>query len=108
MVEQLSTCRQPTGPSASRPATDDVNFAAACRVGFAGFLRPGEFTYTAADAKDPTTFAATRLTRNDVRFAVDSNGCYDHARLTLKRSKTDREHEGVNSYLQGQVTPPAR
>ncbi|KAJ3453583.1 hypothetical protein MRS44_017830 [Fusarium solani] len=74
---------------------DDLNFAAACRVAFAGFLRVGEFTYKREDLGTPSIFLATKLTRSDIRFSSSS----DHAQLTLKRSKTDRRHEGVQIIL---------
>ena len=74
---------------------NDLNLAVAARVAFAGFLRIGEFTYSAADLRDRHTFAATKLTRSDIRFSPS----LDHALLTLKRSKTDRNHEGVNIVL---------
>ncbi|KAJ6118264.1 hypothetical protein N7471_013731 [Penicillium samsonianum] len=64
---------------------DDFNFATACRIAIAGFLRFGEFTYKKEDFG----------TRSDVRFSSS----LDHAQLTLKRSKTDRRHEGVQSVL---------
>ncbi|KAJ5215291.1 uncharacterized protein N7498_001698 [Penicillium cinerascens] len=70
---------------------DDLNFATACRVAFAGFLRLGEFTYKTEDLSTRSIFSATKLTRSDVRFSPS----LDHAQLTLKRSKTDRRHEGV-------------
>lgn len=74
---------------------DDLNFATACRVAFAGFLRVGEFTYKREDLGTPSIFLATKLTRSDIRFSSS----LDHAQLTLKRSKTDRRHEGVHIIL---------
>ena len=74
---------------------NDLNLAVAGRVAFAGFLRVGEFTYSAADLRNSQVFAATKLTRADVRFSPTM----DHILLTLKRSKTDRNHEGVNVVL---------
>lgn len=74
---------------------DDLNFATACRVAFAGFLRLGEFTYKTEDLSTRPTFLATKLTRSDVRFSSS----LDHVQLTLKRSKTDRRHEGAQIIL---------
>ncbi|KAJ6110880.1 hypothetical protein N7486_003115 [Penicillium sp. IBT 16267x] len=74
---------------------NDLNLAVAARVAFAGFLRVGEFTYTAADLRNTQVFAATKLTRADIRFSPTM----DHVLLTLKRSKTDRNNEGVNIVL---------
>jgi hypothetical protein len=74
---------------------DDLNFATACRVAFAGFLRLGEFTYKTEDLNTRSIFSATKLTRSDVRFSSS----LDHVQLTLKRSKTDRRHEGIQIVL---------
>jgi integrase len=85
-----------TPPPPLTPAKrDDLNVAVAARVAFAGFLRVGEFTYTQKDIADPRTFTASKLTRADIRFSPT----FDHAQLTLKRSKADRNHEGVNIIL---------
>jgi hypothetical protein len=67
---------------------DDLNFATACRVAFAGFLRTGEFAYKRDDLGASSIFSSTRLTRSDIRFSPT----LDHVQLTLKRSKTDRRH----------------
>jgi hypothetical protein len=74
---------------------DDLNFATACRVAFAGFLRIGEFTYKKEDLGTSSIFSSTKLTRSDIRFSSS----LDHAQLTLKRRKTDRRHEGVQIIL---------
>ena len=79
----------------SGPQRDDLNLAVAARVAFAGFLRVGEFTYSAAEHRNTQIFVATKLTRGDIRFSPTM----DHVLLTLKRSKTDRNHEGVNIVL---------
>ncbi|KAK9848349.1 hypothetical protein MYU51_016749 [Penicillium brevicompactum] len=70
---------------------DDLNFATACRVAFAGFLRFGEFTNKTEDHGTRPIFLATKLTRSGVRFSSS----FDHVQLTLKRSKMDRCHEGA-------------
>lgn len=69
---------------------DDLNFATACRVAFAGFLRLEEFTYKTEDLSTRPTFLATKLTRSDVRFPSS----LDHV-----QSKTDRRHEGAQIIL---------
>ena len=74
---------------------DEVNLTAALATGFAGFLRSGEFTYETRDLSSWRTFESTSLLRSNVRFS-DS---FDHAILTLKRSKTDLEHKGVQIVL---------
>ena len=72
-----------------------MNFNAACKVAFAGFLRCREFTYLAFDYKDRYTFMNTKLTRNDVSFSEDNT----YAILRLKRSKADVEHHSVDIIL---------
>ena len=67
---------------------------AAC-IAFAGFLCIGEFIYSAADLRNGYAFTATKLTRSNIRFSPT----LDHALLTLKRSKTDRNHKGVSIIL---------
>jgi hypothetical protein len=74
---------------------DELNFNAACKIAFAGFLRSGEFTYSATDFKDTNTFTNTKLTRSDIRFSDDNK----YAILRLKRSKTDTMHQGVEIIL---------
>jgi hypothetical protein len=47
---------------------NELNFNAACKIAFAGFLRSGEFTYSTTDFKDTNTFTNTKLTRSDIRL----------------------------------------
>ncbi|KAJ5110842.1 hypothetical protein N7532_001377 [Penicillium argentinense] len=61
---------------------------------FAGFLRLGEFTYKTEDL-NTRSISATKLTLSDIRFSSS----LDHVQLTLKRSKTDRHHEGIQIVL---------
>ena len=72
-----------------------MNFNAACKVAFAGFLRCGEFTYSALDYKDCHIFMNTKLTKNDVSFSKDNT----YAILHLKCSKADVEHYSVDIIL---------
>ena len=72
----------------------DLNVDTAFKVAWAGFMRMGELTYTAAEAKK-ATFAETGLTRSDISFAEGDQ----YAILRLKRSKTDTEHTGVQIIL---------
>ena len=62
-------------------------YAAFC-LAFAGFLRAGEFTYSARDWGD-VEFYKWFLTRRSVRFHED------HIELTLPASKTDPFRQGV-------------
>lgn len=74
---------------------DDLNFATACWVAFAGFLRLGEFTYKADDLGTHSILLAAKLTRSDVIFSSSLH----HVQLTLKWSKMDRRHEWVQIIL---------
>ena len=72
----------------------DLNVNRAFKVAWASFMRMGELTSTAAEAKK-TTFTETGLTRSDISFAEGNQ----YAILRLKRSKTDTEHTGVQIIL---------
>ena len=86
---------QALAPPLTPTQRDELNVAVAARVAFARFLRVGEFTYNKQDTTNPRYFAATKLSQADIRFSPT----FDHAQLTLKRSKADRNHEGVNIML---------
>lgn len=92
-ADMITLPLQPSGMTAN--LLDDLNFATACQVAFAGFLRLGEFTYRTDDLGTRAVFVATKLTRSDIRFSPS----LDHAQLTLKRRKTNRRHEGVQVIL---------
>jgi hypothetical protein len=79
----------------STKGKDILSFRTACRVAFAGFLWVGKFTFKKEDLKDPTRFAVTKLTCANIRFSLT----LDYVQLTLKRSKTDRKHEGFHIIL---------
>lgn len=72
----------------------DINFNTACIVAWTGFLRAGEFTYSAQDKRDPM-FIQTHLTRSDITFEENDQ----YAILRLKFSKTDYDHTGVEIVL---------
>lgn len=76
---------------------DELNFRTACLVAFAGFLRPGEFTYTGEQLSDRYDFEQTRLLRSDVTFVKNDQ----YAIIHLKRSKTDYKHDGVDIMIAG-------
>jgi integrase len=73
---------------------DNANVYAAFCVAFAGFMRMGEFTYSAAMASNKGTRPRI-LRRSDINFAADSNT----ATLLLRRSKTDINRTGVRIIL---------
>ena len=72
----------------------DLNVDKAFKVAWAGLMRMGELTYTAAEAKK-AKFAETSLTRSDISFAESD----PYAILRLKQSKTDTEHTWVQIIL---------
>lgn len=84
---------------------DDLNTDTAFKVAWAGFMRMGEITYTATEAKK-ASFSETKVTRSDISFAEGDQ----YAILRLKRSKTDTEHTGVSIILAatGEKTCPVR
>lgn len=73
---------------------EDLNIDTAFKVAWAGFMRMGELTYTAAELKKDS-FKDTKLTRSDISFAEGNQ----YATLRLKRSKTDVEHTSVQIIL---------
>lgn len=73
---------------------DDLNADTAFKVAWAGFLRLGEITYTATEAKK-ASFKDKKVTRSDISFSEGDQ----YAILRLKRSKTDTEHTGVQIVL---------
>ncbi len=68
----------------------ELNVNTAFKIAWAGFIRIGELTYTAAEAKK-ATFTETGLTWLDISFVQRDQ----HAILRLKQSKTNKEHTGV-------------
>lgn len=72
----------------------DLNIDISFKVAWASFMRMGEFTYTAAEAKK-TKFAETGLTRSDISFAKGDQ----YTILRLKRSKTDMKYTRVQIIL---------
>lgn len=81
---------------------DSIHLSASFALAFAAFLRMGEFTYTAAQAGS-RAFAHTQLTRGDIHFAEG----LDYITLTLKRSKTDRDNQGVSIVIAAVPGDPA-
>ncbi len=72
----------------------DLNVDTTFKVAWAGFMRMGELTYTAAEAKK-ATFAEIGLTRSDISFEEWDQ----YSILRLKRSRTDTEYTGVQIIL---------
>ena len=70
---------------------DNLNFEAAIKLAWAGFLRCGEFTVSNGQVFNPTV----HLTCNSVEFIPGiEEPAYVH--LTLPSSKTDPFHKGVS------------
>ena len=82
-----STLEKIASSSTSIPG---VNVDAAFCLAFAGCLRMGEITYSDKQRSE-ASFTATKATRSDVHFS--SSG--DHLTFRLKRSKADREKQGI-------------
>jgi hypothetical protein len=76
---------------------DGLNLRAAICVGFAGFLRSGEFTW---DLWDPETSPRRLLAHQHILLHVDS------AVITLPSSKTDPFAHGTTIYLAGRPGSP--
>lgn len=74
--------------SAPAYTLNDLNLYTAFKVTWAGFMRLGEITYTAAE-KVTTLFKDLHLTRSDITFSEK------YATLRLKRSKTNTNHTRV-------------
>lgn len=72
---------------------DTLNLNAAFTMAFSGFMRMGEFTYTAHDLKNERRFEAEKLTR---RRIVPAPAGGEHFVVHLPRSKTDKHNEGVD------------
>ena len=86
LLHLLATCNKNTIYRA--------NIYAAFCLAFAGFLRIGEFTYSAKDRNDPD-FAKWSLTRRSVALHQD------HLELSLPASKTDPFRQGVTILIAG-------
>jgi hypothetical protein len=79
---------------------DDINFDTAVKVAFAGFFRAGEITCEASDLINTPVFEHTKLQRRDVTFSDDD----EYAIITLRHSKCDIDHTGVEIFLAGTDT----
>jgi hypothetical protein len=80
---------------------DEINIVAAATVAFGGFLRSGEFTYEAKDLYNKRSFKNTSLLRSDITFSdLD-----EHVIVSLKRSKTNYNHIGVDIIIAATATP---
>lgn len=82
-------------PQLSAKELDSLNFNAAIKVAFAGFLRTSELTYEERDLQNQGIFQNTKLQRRDITFADDD----EHAILLLRSSKSDHEHTGIELIL---------
>jgi hypothetical protein len=88
----------------SNPEVNNLNFDAAIKLAFAGFLRTAELTCEAKDLENRPVFEHTKLQRRDVTFADND----EHAVLLLRSSKSDYDHTGVEIVVAktGEVTCP--
>jgi hypothetical protein len=85
----------PTTCTLSSMEIDDLNTDTALKVAWAGFLRGGEVTCEASDLANRDVFEHTKLQRRDITFADND----EHVILTLRSSKCDVEHTGVEIVL---------
>ena len=80
---------------------DEINTVAAATVVYGGFLYSGEFIYEAKDLRNKRSFKSTSLLRSDITFSdLD-----EHVIISLKRSKTDYDHVGVDIIIAATATP---
>ena len=87
----LPILRKLTSVSGDLSLRDNLNFDAAIKIAWSGFLRCGEFTVPDGHSFDP----AVHLTRSSITF-IPSIGEPTHIRLTLPSSKTDPFRKGVS------------
>ena len=80
-----------TSMSGDLSLRDNLNFNAAIKIAWSGFLRCGEFTVPNRHSFDPTI----HLTRSSITF-IPSLAEPTHIRLTLPSSKTDPFRKGVS------------
>ena len=74
---------------------NDLNVTVASKVAYAGFLRGGEMFYDSKDLANRSVFSNTKLSRPDITFGIND----EHVVLTLKQSKTNTLHKGVDIIL---------
>ena len=67
-----------------------INTNTAFYLAFAGYLRIGKISYTDKQRSKPS-FTATKATRLDIQFSPSR----DYLTFRLKRSKTDKDKQGV-------------
>ena len=80
---------------------DEINTVTVATVAFKGFLYSGEFTYEVKDLRNKRSFKNTSLLRSDITFSdLD-----EHVTVSLKRSKTDYDHVGVDVIIAATATP---
>jgi hypothetical protein len=95
---------EPPSCNLSNPEVNNLNFDAAIKLAFAGFLRTAELTCEAKDLENRSVFEHTKLQRRYVTFADND----EHAVLLLRSSKSDYDHTGVEIVVAqtGEVTCP--
>lgn len=90
----------------SNKALDELNYDGAYKLAFSAFLRTAEVTCEAKDLENQAVFEQRKLQRRDIAFADDDS----HMVVTLRSSKTDTKHEGVEIVVAatGEATCPVR
>jgi hypothetical protein len=74
---------------------NNLNVIVALKVAYAGFLQGGEMFYDSKDLTNRSAFSNTKLSCLDITFSIND----EHVVLTLKQSKTNTLHKGVNIIL---------
>jgi hypothetical protein len=82
---------EPPPCNLSNSEVNNLNFDAAIKLAFEGFLRTAELTCEPKDLENRPVFEHTKLQRRDVTFADND----EHAVILLRSSKSDYDHTGV-------------
>jgi hypothetical protein len=112
MLEQLEKITKPAPDLGANPTptescklsnkeVDSLNFDTALKVAFSGFFRTKEITYEESDLANKPVFEHTKLQRRDITFAEND----EHVIITLRESKNDYDHTGVEIVLACTNTP---
>jgi integrase len=80
---------------------NQLNADAALKLAFAGFFRTKEITYENSDLVNKAVFEHTKLQRRDIAFADND----EHVVITLRNSKCDYDHTGVEILIAGTDSP---
>jgi hypothetical protein len=74
---------------------NDLNVIVALKVAYIGFLQGGEMFYNSRNLTNRSVFSNIKLSHLDITFNIND----EHVVLTLKQSKMNTLHKGVNIIL---------